>query len=306
LLKEQNMNQIRIALARSPAVHGAACMVLAGIGFTAINIITQHVTMDLGLSSTSDAFWQYFLALLFSLPMLAQGGWRAMRTTRPGAHLVRIVLAVVGVQAWVAGLAQGVPIWQAIALVMTSPFFVTLGAATVLGERVSPERWIAIVTAFVGAMIILRPWSDGFSLPALLPVAAAALWGASSLVAKSLLRDEPSSTVTIWLLLLLSPINAGFAVVAGFQLPGAAVWPWLVGAGLIMALSQYFLARAYAVAEATYVQPFDDLKLPLNVLAGWLVFGYAPAGFLWLGAAMILGASMFNIAVEQRRVRAAA
>lgn len=300
------MNQSRLTLSLSPAFQGAAYMVLAGIGFTAINVITQHVTMGLGLSSTTDAFWQYFLALLFSLPMLARGGWRAMQTARPIAHLIRIILAVVGVQAWVAGLANGVPIWQAIALVMTSPFFVTIGAAAFMGERVSSERWLAIVVAFAGAMIILAPWSDGFSLYAILPVSAAALWGASSLVAKSLLRNEPSLTVTVWLLLLLSPINAAFAVVSGFQFPDQTIWPWLVASGLIMALSQYFLARAYEVAEATYVQPFDDLKLPLNVLAGWVVFGYAPAGYLWLGAAMILVASMFNLGTEQRRMRAAA
>ncbi|MEC9463866.1 MAG: EamA family transporter, partial [Pseudomonadota bacterium] len=46
-------------------------------------------------------------------------------------------------------------------------------------------------------------------------------------------------------------------------------------------------------ADAAYVQPFDDLKLPLNVFAGWLVFGYAPSGYLWLGALLILGASLF-------------
>ena len=300
------MNQSQKTLNLSPAFQGAAYMVLAGIGFTAINVITQHVTMGLGLSSTSDAFWQYFLAFLFSLPMLAKAGWRSMRTAHPIAHLIRILLAVLGVQAWVFGLSHGVPIWQAIALVMTSPFFVTVGAAAFMGERVSTERWAAILTGFVGAMIILAPWADGFSLYSLLPVAAAALWGASSLVTKSLLKDEPSSTVTIWLLLLLSPINAGFAIASGFQFPDQTLAPWLIASGAIMVLSQYFLARAYEVADATYVQPFDDLKLPLNVLAGWAVFGYAPAGYLWLGAAMILGASMFNIAIEQRRGRVVA
>ncbi len=54
------------------------------------------------------------------------------------------------------------------------------------------------------------------------------------------------------------------------------------------------------VADAAYVQPFDDLKLPLNVLAGWLFFGYAPAGYLWLGAALILGASLFIMRSEMQ------
>ena len=116
------MNQSRNTLTRSAAFQGALYMVLAGFGFAAINAITQHVTMNLGLSSTSDAFWQYFIALLFSLPVLARSGFGAFRTRRPAAHLLRVLLAVLGVQAWVLGLANGVPIWQAIALVMTSPF----------------------------------------------------------------------------------------------------------------------------------------------------------------------------------------
>jgi S-adenosylmethionine uptake transporter len=279
-------------------------MIFSGIGFSALNTITQHVTMNLGLSSTSDAFWQYFLALIFSAPMLMKSGLSALRTTKPFAHLVRIILAVLGVQAWTLGLAHGVQIWQAIALVMTSPFFITAGAALFLGEKVGVERWLATAFGFTGAMIILRPWSDAFSWYALAPVAAALLWGASSLVMKKLLANEPSSTVTVWLLLLLAPANAAFSFAAGFQIPHGMAIIWLVLSGLIMVLSQYWLAKAYETADATYVQPFDDLKLPLNVAAGWLVFGYVPSGYLWLGAAMILSASMFIMAIERRREQA--
>jgi drug/metabolite transporter (DMT)-like permease len=74
-------------------------------------------------------------------------------------------------------------------------------------------------------------------------------------------------------------------------------------AGLLTAVAQYFLTLAYAAADAAYVQPFDDLKLPLNVFAGWLFFGYAPAGYLWLGAALILSASLFIMRNEMRRER---
>jgi drug/metabolite transporter (DMT)-like permease len=154
-------------------------------------------------------------------------------------------------------------------------------------------------------MVILSPWSDAFSLYSLLPVLAAALWGGASLLTKSLLPKESSATVTVWLLLLLTPVNAAFSVAAGFQWPDGEVLGWVALSGLVMALAQYWLAKAYESADAAYVQPFDDLKLPLNVAAGWIVFGYAPEGYLWLGAAMILIASMANIAVEQRRLRAA-
>lgn len=51
--------------------------------------------------------------------------------------------------------------------------------------------------------------------------------------------------------------------------------------------------QAYATADAAYVQPFDHLKLPFNVLAGFYVFGWVPGGNLWLGAALIIAASLF-------------
>ncbi|WP_442154210.1 riboflavin transporter RibN [Rhizobium leguminosarum] len=298
----KDMNQNSLVVEPSRAVVGALWMVLAGIAFSLLNVVTQWLTMKLAFPSASAAFWQYGFAFLFSLPFLKRLGLAAMHTHYPWRHLVRVALAALGVEAWVAGLAA-VPIWQAIALVMTSPFFIILGARLFLGERVGPARWAATAAGFTGAMIILQPWSDGFGWAALLPVLSALLWGASSLITKSLTGIERPETITVWLLVLLTPINGGLALAAGFAVPTGATLALFLLAGLLTAVAQYFLTLAYAAADAAYVQPFDDLKLPLNVLAGWLFFGYAPAGYLWLGAALILSASLFIMRNEMRRER---
>ena len=290
------MNQSSVSLLRSRAVVGAGFMVLAGIAFAALNVVTQWLAMTLGFPPASTAFWQYGFALGLSLPLLVRLGLKAMKTAYPVRHILRVLLAAFGVQAWVTGLAT-VPIWQAIALVMTSPFFIIIGARLFLGETVGRDRWLATLTGFAGAMIILQPWSDSFTLAALLPVLSALLWGGSSLIMKNLTHYEAPETVTVWLLVLLTPINFGLAAASGFAggfaVPeGLALW-LLLAAGLLTALGQYLLTLAYNAADAAYVQPFDDLKLPLNVFTGWLVFGYAPSGYLWLGALLILGASLF-------------
>ncbi|RUM21237.1 DMT family transporter [Rhizobium vallis] len=299
------MNQNSLAVPRSRAIAGAAFMVLGGVVFSLLNVVTQWLTMELAFPSASTAFWQYAFAFLFSLPFLRKVGLSAMRTNYPWRHLVRVVFAALGVEAWVSGLAS-VPIWQAIALVMTSPFFIILGARLFLGERVGSARWAATAVGFAGAMIILQPWSDSFTWAALLPVLSALLWGASSLITKSLTGIEKPETITVWLLVLLTPINGGLALAAGFAVPTGAALALFLLAGLLTVVAQYLLTLAYASADAAYVQPFDDLKLPLNVLAGWLFFGYAPAGYLWLGAALILAASLFIMRSEMRREREAA
>ncbi|MBL1437587.1 MAG: DMT family transporter [Rhodobacteraceae bacterium] len=283
-----------------PSARGAIYMVLAGMAFAGVNISIQKVTMSMGVDPTTAAFWQYFIAMLFSLPLMLRIGVRGLVSPHFGLHIFRVILAVLGIQLWVAGLAH-VPIWQAIALVMISPFFVTLGAWLLLRERVGPSRWLATVVGFAGALVILQPWSDGFSSYTLLPIGAAVLWAGSSLIMKRLTAFEHADKVTIYLLALLLPINAIFAGVGGgFVVAGLSAGPILLIAGLLTALAQYLLARAYEVADASYVQPFDHIKLPLNVLAGWLVFGYLPSGNLWVGAAMIIGASLFIAGKESR------
>jgi S-adenosylmethionine uptake transporter len=285
----------------SPALVGALFMVSAGLTFALVNTSLQALTMRMGMSSPNAAFWQYFIAALFSLPLIFRIGLKSMRTVHLRIHLLRVAMAVLGVQFWTAGLAH-VPIWQAIALVMTSPFFVTFGAWLFLKETVSLSRWAATAVGFTGGLIILAPWSDKFSLYTFLPVLAAMFWAGASLLTKRLTTDEEAEKVTIYLLVLLTPINALLAFGAGdLSLPTGNTTGLIIVAGLLTVLAQWFLTRAYSIADASYVQPFDHLKLPLNVLAGWVVFGFVPGGNLWLGAALIIAASLYIVRQETRK-----
>jgi S-adenosylmethionine uptake transporter len=73
--------------------------------------------------------------------------------------------------------------------------------------------------------------------------------------------------------------------------------------GILTAAAQYLLAAAYRVADATYLQPFGDLKVPLTAALGWILLAQEPSPWFWLGAAMILGASIFIYVVETQRRR---
>ena len=284
---------------RSVAFTGAAYMIGAGLLFAVDNTLVQMLTMGQGQASTTVAFWQYFIAALFSLPWVVMRVRADVFTKRWPLHLFRVVLAAAGVQLWVLGLSY-VPIWQAIALIMTSPFFVTIGARLMLGESVGGERWAAVFVGFIGGMIILSPWTDAFTVAALLPVAASFLWAMSSLATKVLTRTETPDSLTLYLLVLLTPINAVLAMNSGFAITtDESIW-LIIAAGVLTAAANYALAKAYSVADAAYLQPFDHVKLPFNVLLGWLVFGFLPVGAMWIGTLLIVGASFYLLSQETR------
>ena len=290
-MKGQHMNQT--------SYKGAAYMVAAGVMFALANAITWTVTYKMGFKAQSDAFWQYAIATVFSLPFIWRTGLAAMKTAHPVLHGVRVVLAVLGVQAFTQAFASGMAPWHVIALVMTSPFFVMVGAALLLGERVGPNRWIAASLGFAGAMILLRPWENGFTLTLLLPMVAAICWGGSSLITKRLTRDEPQTAITMWLLVLLVPINGLFSWQAGFEVPSGTILWLLIAGGALMYLAQHCLTLSYAAADAAFVQPFDDLKLFSNIAVSWLVLSFAPEGSYWAGIVLVLAGSAYLLWSER-------
>jgi drug/metabolite transporter (DMT)-like permease len=297
------MNQFTQTSKRS--MMGALYMVLAGITFAIINAITFVITSSpdyggLGFKPQSDTFWQYAIALLFSLPFLWRAGSLTFKTNAPIAHGIRVLLSAAGLQAFVMAISKGVPIWQVVALTMTAPFFVLIGAKFFLKEHVTTNRWIASLLGFVGALIVTNPWSEQFNAAWLLAVVAAVLWGGASLLTKYLSREEKPETLTTWLLLLLTPINLFWSVGAGFEVPGANVFWLLIVGGALVFIAQYLLSKSYASADANFVQPFDDLKLISNVLVYGLYFNYWPSGQLWAGIGLILAASVFLLYTENR------
>ncbi|MGL6002271.1 MAG: DMT family transporter [Plesiomonas sp.] len=272
---------------------GASWMILAGLAFACINTLTQYISIHMRLPSTSVALYQYLVALIAMLPWLLKTGLRrSLHTQHFGQHVFRIFLSVIGIQCWLWALAYPIPIWQGIALLMTSPLFATLGSGLFLGEKVGAARWCATLAGFIGAMIILEPWGNEFKLITLLPLAAAFFWASYSLMVKKLSHHDSSTTMVVYLLLLITPFNLVLAI-PEFTLPTLYSGAILLVVGLLTAFAQTAIAKAYASADASFVQPFDNFKLPINIAAGWIVFGWAPPGRLWLGATIIIAATAF-------------
>ncbi|WP_417579707.1 DMT family transporter [Pelagibacterium sp.] len=312
------MNQIS-SLPHAPVL-GAVFMVGAGITFAITNILTPIITYQMGVPSTAVVFWQYIIATLFALPLILRIGMSKLRTKHPYWHETRALLSALGVQFFAFGFALGVPVWQMVALSMTGPFFILLGATLFLSERLTVQRLGATITGFVGAVMVSQIGTEQFTTASLLPVLAALCWGSVSVITRYLSRDEEPESLTLYMLVLITPnhfliglmlgvavamlpagtLPAGLATGFDFQLPVGAALGLIVLLGLVTAGAQYFLSFAYKVADATYLQPFDDLKLPLNTLLGWVVLSQVPSVWFWPGALLILGASSFILWSERR------
>ena len=315
------MSQISSASPKG-AITGPVLMFVASLALAGSNIPQSLLPTPVqyggfGMASTGMAFWQYLIATVFALPLIMRIGLKNLKTRHPLAHEIRAFVSALGVHVFVYGFASGVPIWQMVTLLSTGPLFIILGSTLFLGERASTARIAASLVAFAGAIIVSGVGSEGPTLLTLVPIAAAALWAVTDVLTKYLSREEPPETLTLSLLVLITPnhllillvatlaawlvpsmVPAGLATGFPFQLPtGAGLWI-LLALGILTAIAQYLLSAAYKLADATYLQPFGDLKVPLSALLGWILLGQLPSVWFWPGAALIVAASAFIFYVE--------
>jgi drug/metabolite transporter (DMT)-like permease len=317
------MNQISSS-SHNGATSGAVFMLVTALAFAGSNLLQSALPTPVeyggyGMSSTGMAFWQYVIAAVLSLPLILRIGVGNLRTSHPLAHEIRAFVSALGVHVFVYGFASGVPIWQMVTLLATGPLFIILGSTLFLGERASTARIGAALVGFAGAIVVSGVGAESLGWSTLIPIAAAALWATTDVLTKYLaLKGESPETLTISLLVLVTPnhllillavwglgLAAPGLLPAGladnvFALPsGTALW-LLALLGALTGAAQYLLAFAYKVADAAYLQPFGDLKVPLSALLGWILLGQVPTFWFWPGAALIVAASAFIYWAESR------
>jgi drug/metabolite transporter (DMT)-like permease len=243
------------------------------------------------------------LVLAMLAPWVARsGGWSALRTRRPGAHLLRGLLAVCSMFAFFESLRL-LPLATVIAICFAAPLFMTLLSVPVLKERVGAHRWGALAAGFVGVTLIVGPEAmDGeFGLGAWLALAAALFYAASMTCVRWMSPTETDLSMMVW-----QNLTMGLAGVVGlFFVPvdlAPSLWPLIAGMAVLLLLGQRCTFRAFRLAPVGVVAPFHYTELLWAAVFGWLFWREWPGPHVWWGAAFVVGAGLYTIWRERARV----
>ena len=82
------------------------------------------------------------------------------------------------------------PIADAHAILAMAPLLVTAVSASLLGEIISFKRWMAVLSGFLGVIIILRPGIGVFDPIALIPLGVGVMFSAYTILTKVISRDD--------------------------------------------------------------------------------------------------------------------
>lgn len=278
---------------------GALWMLVAAFGFTC-NATFAKLLVQGGMPVFQVAFARAFFALAPLLPFLVAGGLAAFRTTHPGTHLLR---ACFGSGAMVCGFyaLSTLPLATVIVLTFTVPLFAVVLSVLILGEAVRWRRWTATLVGFCGIVVMILPrlLSEGLVLEWALLAALGQAFGIamSVILVKRFPARESQPVMVFWFCLASILITAPLAL-AQWRPPDPGQWVLLAAVGVTGFASQSLIIMAYRSGEASFVAPFDYAKLPIAVVAGWLVFAELPDWATYIGGAIVIATTLYILRRE--------
>jgi drug/metabolite transporter (DMT)-like permease len=275
-------------------------MILSCVAFAAMWVMIRYAARQ--LHAFEIVFFRNAVGSLVLMPMLLTTPG-LLRTDRMGVHLRRGASGFIATIATFYAVAHA-PLATALSINYTAPLFTTLGAVLFLGERIRARRVAALVAGFIGMLLVLRPGQVPMT-PGIAAAILSAIFTAVSLVTiRSLASSEDSRAVAAWSFLLITPPSLLLALTV-WEWPDAGTWPFLIGIGGAAATGQLALSRAFKLAEASAVLPYDFVRFALISVAGIALFGERLDGFTLLGGAIILGSSIYIAWREAQVARAA-
>jgi drug/metabolite transporter (DMT)-like permease len=238
-----------------------------------------------------------------------QGQLGAVRTARPGGHLVRSSIGALAMFCMFSGLAR-ISLPDATMIHYANPLMTVVLAAVILREPLRVPRLAAVFLGLAGVGIMLWPHFNEGASPGMAAGDVRALHGAlfalggafftacAMIQIRRLVQTETTASVVVYFSL--------FASLFGLMtLPFGWVWPdpatalALVAIGFLGGIGQVFLTSGYRYAEASVIAPFEYTTLVWALSIGWIAFGDLPDGFGLIGGLVVI-ASGFPVIRDER------
>lgn len=281
---------------------GISLVVASVACFAVLDTTTKYISNSVPLLM---ALWfRYaFQAIVTTAVVLPLRGLAVLRTAHPKFHMLRgALLLLTSLFAFFS--LRYMPVGEFTAIVMITPLVITLLAATSLGEKVSPLRWVLVTGGFIGTMVIIRPGHDAFEWTTLLPVGMVACNSWFQVLTSKLVKTEDSLTMqfyTGWVGTLVASLALPFVWIS---LGSWSLWADLALMGLMGTLGHFLLILAYQRAPASTLTPYLFCQIGFAMLGGWLVFSHVPDQWSLVGMVMIAvcGAAGAWLAVRESRV----
>ncbi len=248
------------------------------------------------LPSQNVLFFRNLFGLLVLSPLIIKLGITSLRTYNLKWHILRSLSGVCAMYFFFYALSE-LPLADAMLLKISAPLFIPIIAFAWLSEHISLRTIIAILTGFLGVILVLNPTGTIH-----IAYVAGLMGGALAALAKVTIRHmsstEPISRIVFYFG-LISLIVSAIPMIWYWQNPSIREWILLILLGVFGTFGQLFLTKAYFFAPASRIAPFTYSSILFAGITGWIFWDEIVTLITISGALLIIVAGIIILREKQ-------
>ena len=270
---------------------GVICIILSAFCFALMNLF---IRLSGDVPTMQKCFFRNFFALLIAVGTLIKShtpfkigkgntGYLLIRSISGGLGMVCNFYAV-----------DHMHISDASILNKLSPFFAIIFSIFALKEIANKYEWLAVISAFTGALFVVKPSFSSEVIPALAGVMGGLGAGLAYVYVRKLgLRGENSMIIVAFFsgfttLMLLPYLLFNYAYMSPAQ------WGLLILTGFAAAGGQIFITKAYAYAPAKEISVYDFSIVIFTAIFGFIFLSQIPDYLSVIGYLIIIGTAVIK------------
>ncbi len=282
---------------------GIFYIILAAFGFAFMNLF---VKLAGDLPAIEKSFFRNLVAIFFAFIVMKKKNISFSIPKESRKYIFfRSLFGTIGIFANFYAIGK-LYIADASMLNKLSPFFAIIFSYFLLHEKIKPYQLLCVLTAFVGALFILRP---GFDSVATFPAFIGLIGGMGAGLAYTNVRlatkHGAPGPLIVFCFSVFSCVCAIPFIIFDHQ---PLVW-WqlasLLLAGLSATLGQFSITAAYTYAPASELSVYDYTQIVFAALLGIIFLGEVPDIISVLGYLIICGAGIAMFLIRRKKEREA-
>ena len=242
---------------------------------------------------------RYFFTIVITLPiMLVFFRKNLTWTDQPKLQLIRGLLLFCANILFFYSISI-ISLAKALTLAFIAPLIVTALSPFLLGEKVGFRRWAAVVTGFIGSLIVIRPGFVELNLASIAALGTGVLYGFYLIITRKL-HDSDNPLLTLLLTGIVGAVLGSIIMPTVWVSPTITEWCMMFAIGFFASLGHLFIILSLRYADASKLAPFGYFEIVTNIIIGYYFFNHFPDSWTFLGLLIIISSGIYIFRIERK------
>ena len=235
---------------------------------------------------------RYFFTVIIVLPVMVIFFKKNFKwTEQPKLQLIRGLLLFCANILFFYSISV-ISLAKALTLAFIAPLIVTILSPILLDEKVGFRRWVAVITGFIGSLIVLRPGFVEINLASIAALGTGFLYGIYLIVTKKL-HNSDHPLLTLLLTGVVGAIIGSMIMPTVWVQPTLTEWYMMFAIGFFASIGHLFLILSLRYADASKLAPFGYFEIITNIIIGYYFFNHFPDSWTFLGLFVIISSGIY-------------